>query len=342
MDDNQNVSGQNQPDSFENRLNNVNQEPAPASQPVAPTSAPMPGGPTVSPAETRTMSSDINSAPTFTPQGMEDTAEPIFSPNAASQSSNGGVLEPEIRTGGSRVVWWMGGIIVGVIILALVGYFVVYPMLNSATPETPVDVPTGQGMDQTPTEIQHQSAFALKPASTVEVAIGDQIDDAVLAALLLREGGQTAAGSVTEVVFAKNDFSVMAFSEFMSVLAPSSNDATTLSGLFEEDFTLFLYRDNAGLIWPGYVGTLKADADPNKLDSWFKALEAGQLKELFLVDPGQFSVFKNGEAMGIPDRYAAGTTAGASFGYLANENKILIGTSFNGMKEAIRLMGWAQ
>lgn len=332
MDDNQNVGGQSQPDSFENRLNTVNQEPAPA-----------PSEGTPSPAEPRTMSSDVNSAPTFAPQGMEDKAEPVFSPNTTNQPSSGGMLEPEIHTGGgSHALWWMGGIIVGIIILALIGYFVVYPMLGGGSSETPTETPIDQNTVQNPPAVQHQSVFSGEPSNTVEVAVGDQVDDAVLAALLLREGGQAAADSVTEVVFVKSNSTGMAFSEFMSVLAPSSNDATVLSELFEDDFTLFLYRDNMGLIWPGYVGTLKANGDPNKLDSWFKALETGQLKELFLVDPGTFSPFRTGEAMGIPDRYAAGTTAGASFGYLANENKILISTSFNGMKEAIRLMGWAQ
>ena len=115
MDDNQNMNGQNQPDSFEDRMNKVNQEPAPAVNQPAPleqlATQEMPGTPTATPPEPRTMASDMGSgaSPTYTPQGMDDGG-PVFSPNTNSQSAGGAMLEPEIRTGGHKAIWWIGGI----------------------------------------------------------------------------------------------------------------------------------------------------------------------------------------------------------------------------------------
>jgi hypothetical protein len=106
--------------------------------------------------------------------------------------------------------------------------------------------------------------------------------------------------------------------------------------------TVYAYTDGSGA-WPGYLATVKDDATADSIKAWFTDLEKTPAKKnFFIVDPGTIGAFKNGTIAGkYPDRYAGGTTAGASFGYLIVPEKhlVLISTSFAGMQDGVRLAG---
>jgi hypothetical protein len=131
------------------------------------------------------------------------------------------------------------------------------------------------------------------------------------------------------------------FSKFMSTVAPSAAPSATTAQLFADDFTAFVYKDEKG-VWPGYVASLKPGFSADTIRDWFSAIEKGTVSEFFISDPGKMGAFANGKVNGkYDDRYSSGTAAGASFGYLMfpQQGKVIISTSFTGIKEALRLMG---
>ena len=296
----------------------------------------------------RTMRADLGTTtpapnlPTF------DGEEPAFTPETTTPGSQDSTVDQMLAAQKSNTLIWLVGGIIGFVVLAAVGYFVVYPLFNKASSPAPTPVveqpviaqpatPTSPAPVQ-PAAAKHLSQFINPPIATVNAQLpaalpgSTQLMEAMRGALV--QQGQAALSGLTEVIVTTPTGPLSA-QEFLYATAPSIDG---YADSLETDFTAFIYKDTAG-IWPGYVMQFKAGSAQSVIVTTAAILEKLALKNFFVVDPGVLAPFKGGTVNGIWDRYAVGKTAGASFGYLVKNNKLLISTSFAGMKEALRLMG---
>lgn len=317
--------------------------PVPNINPQPPTS-PTPTG--IEEQQIRTMRADLGApAPTGLPSF--DTEEPAFTPETTVPTPQIPSVDQIVAQGGGKSHLWMilGG--VGFVVLALVGYFVVAPMFSSETPapvETPVTVtPTPTPASPAPVQpaVIHKTEFINMPTATVSqiiaVAADGSINPVQLKGAMVTQG-QAGKMGLTEIVFTDSTGAPIPLGKILTALGGDVQAAITLNTAFTNDGTVFIYKDATG-VWPGYIGEM-ASAEPANLATLTGWIESSKtLANFFIVNPGTIAPFKNGIVNNLNDRYAPGTTAGASFGYLITKNKLLISTSFAGMKEALRLMG---
>ncbi len=269
----------------------------------------------------------------FTPEPM--TREPSFTPETEN-------LMPDAigDLGSSRKSksWpWIIITIIVIVGLAAVGYFVIYPILQSNS-SAPAPAPTSQSTQPAPTPTAlapHASAFVLEPSSrnTIQPAT---LDSATIADLLKAQGAATANKAITEIIV-KSASGQVPFATYLAAIEPNFLDASSANTWLADDFTAYIYKDAKG-IWPGYIVKLKTDANQDSFAQWIAALEKNDLSGFFVTAPGKLSVFKNGTYKTISDRYATGA-GGASFSYAVINGSLVINTSFDGLKEAVRLMG---
>lgn len=314
--------------------------------------------PMLSEDQIRTMRGDLNQTGTpanepslsIPSKPVFDADEPAFSPNTSNQMPSS--VDDLIAQGGggSKKLWWIIGGVIAAIVLGLIGYFTIYGLFSSSPAEVPVetDAPTVPAQPATPaqpveplqpTTPAKTNNFINEPdgrgSATLPSAIGHNDIVKVLAAqAIAARNGMTAVSLTT-------DGSPVKFSNYFAALATGFTSTAKTEQLFTEDFTTFIYKDQNGS-WPGYVLTLKTGFVPDDLRAWFTSLEKTNGSNFFMVSPGKMEAFKDGIVNEkYPDRYAAGSTPGASLGYLMlpQQNKVIISSSFAGMKEALRLMG---
>jgi hypothetical protein len=300
--------------------------------------------------------------PVFTPETSNQMPEQISSPTPARTPAQAPTqnfaeiptVDQLVADGQKGAPWMMIGGVAGFIVLALVGYFFVYPMLTDnkpaspATPATPI-VPVTPIAPAKPVEpikpvVIHKTQFMVAPTATVNQTV-NPLANGIVKQAEIKGGfvsqGQTAKQGITEIIFADSKGTSITFDAIISSLMGSDFSSDTFkmfSNIFENDGTFFIYKDEKG-IWPGYIAEIKGTADASSVAEFSKWMEKAYLEDLFVVDPGTLAPFKNGTIGKLTDRYSAGSTAGASLGYLTTKNKLLISTSFAGMKEAIRLIG---
>lgn len=280
--------------------------------------------------DVRTMRADLG-----TPVGLPtfDAEEPAFTPETTNQIPS--VDQLVAQGGGSKKPLWLIGGVAGFIVLGLVGYFFVAPMFNKA-PSTDTATPTGGKPTVTPiTPIKpvavHKTQFINPPVATVTAVI--QLTGPNDIKGVLASQGQMAKPGITEIIFLDRDGAPIESSKFLALFLNTVPEKE-LTEIMDKDLTAFIYKDNMG-VWPGYVLQMKQ----SPTSSTDESIEGSAIKNFFVVDPGTLAPFKNGIVNNLPDRYSPGTTPGASFGYVGTKNKLLISTSYAGMKEALRLMG---
>ena len=328
----QQAEPQSAPTMSEDQIRSMRGDLAKAATPPGVTPAPTPTEPTL----------NIPAKPLF------DADEPAFSPNTSNQMPPS--VDDLIAQGGSKkkMMWVVGGII-GVLVLGAVGYFVIYPMISSvgSGPTVPTD-PTVPVVPVDPQPIQpiapqgHVSAFVNQPENQTATAVLPLPLSRNAIAGALTQIAQTAKPGLTEVTFTTGTNNApAALPGFITALTPGFANAGNAALLFEDDFTAFTYKDAQG-VWPGYVLSLKPDFKADDLRAWFAGLEKSPLSNFFIVNPGTMAPFKDGTVNGkYADRYSGGTTPGASLGYLMlpQQSKVIISSSFTGIKESLRLMG---
>ena len=126
----------------------------------------------------------------------------------------------------------------------------------------------------------------------------------------------------------------------MAIAFPELNPTTILTA-FDRDMTAFVYKDANGSR-PGYIFKLNDSANPATVSADIKSIESSDnLPNLFLTSPGAaIGVFKDGITIGdAKARYINYSTIGASFNYARFNNYLVVSTSFNGLKEAMKLLG---
>ncbi|MEK7086699.1 MAG: hypothetical protein AAB935_00375, partial [Patescibacteria group bacterium] len=115
-----------------------------------------------------------------------------------------------------------------------------------------------------------------------------------------------------------------------------------LTNNFEDDLTFFVYTNNKGT-WPGFVAKIKSDVNTANLQSDISkkiieaSTDASGLGGFFLgADPGQPQTWKTGQTSGFSNNYLAFEKAGFSINFAWIEDKLLMSSSYEGFKEAIR------
>ena len=126
----------------------------------------------------------------------------------------------------------------------------------------------------------------------------------------------------------------------MAVAFPELDQAV-IGANFDKDMTTFIYKDANGSR-PGYIFKLKDPANLATVSATIKGIESSSnLPNLFLTPPGAaVGVFKDSIAVGDSNaRYINYSSIGSSFNYAWFNNYLVVGTSFNGFKEALKLLG---
>jgi len=246
-------------------------------------------------------------------------------------------------SGGHKNLIWIISAVISVIILGIVGYFIIYPLLTNVAPTVTLDTPTDQVepiAPSQPTNSGHVSAFINEPSNREVLTLSGVLSHSTIVATLTKKAQNLIPG-VSELIMSDDAGVTIPFNIFLSSLLTGFDESQKTSLIFNDDFTAFVFKDSTGS-WPGYVATLKPGFVAEDLRSWFSSLEKSPLNNFFIVEPGTFSPFKDGVVNDkYADRYAPSSISGISFSYLVlpQQNKVLISSSFNGLKEALRLMG---
>jgi hypothetical protein len=249
--------------------------------------------------------------------------------------------------GGKSKLWWILGGVVAVLVLGGIGYFVLYGLITSVPTVTPTETetptapvaPVAPIAPVQPIAPVNPSIFINEPDAETEANLQLPLTHADILKALINQGAIVDNG-ITEVKLTTASGSPF-FTAYFAALAKNFTAPEKTAALFADQFTTVIYRDAKGS-WPAYVISLKPGFSADDLRAWFVALEKNAPTDFFIANPGKMAPYKDGVVNGkYADRYAPGTLPGASLGYLMlpQQSKVIISTSFDGMKEVLRLMG---
>lgn len=214
-----------------------------------------------------------------------------------------------------------------------------------------------------PPPFQHQSMFpAASSVGSISVMMSVPSPAGFNAALKTGLAAETTLPVFKEVLPQDSASAAIGGYSFLPLFMPSLTKEY-LTATIAEDFTAFVYKDKDG-VWPGYVVKLNRNVPPPTTDASGNPIQAPavtadatellaaikQLPTVFYVeDPGAPKAAKfNDGAKFNPKiqsvQYLAYTKAGASFNVATLKNGddsyVIWSTSFNGIKEVIKLMGF--
>lgn len=312
--------------------------PRPMTPPAFGEARPPDGRPPVRPPEIslRTMKSDLESKPPFA------SPEEILKPMAPKP----GLAKIAVKPSKLKPILIITGALIFGIALALAGYFYIFPYFFPAE-EAPAPVTTTPPAGQFPTtpDIGGPSAPSagflthlslLKTTADVQAPVTVDILDAnFLKQVLISEAGNQPAGTnVLKEVLLSGTSGQLNFSDAFPLLVPEFSKFE-LANLFEEDFTSLLFYDANG-VWPAWVAKLKAGANLSGAKTLFARIESANLTGLYLASPGTTAgSFKSGNVSGVSTRYQTFSSKGASLNYAWVGDKLVISTSFNGLKRIL-------
>ncbi|MDP3901611.1 MAG: hypothetical protein Q8Q37_01375 [bacterium] len=306
--------------------------PPPKPQPVPPPSP----TPTIHKAEEdfkiRTMNSDLRTE-------ANEVMSPSDNKESASLESSTTVQMPsaviEEEPPKAKAWYYVIVSIIIIAVLAVIGYFVVYPLLTPS--EQPTDSEAEENPPTTVIAKPHQSYFILSPAVSQAVRLTN-VDLSEISFALQTESLQPLTeGAIKELAILDDQANQISFATYISQLVPSL-DSSKLNGLLDSDFTAFLHYDTRG-VWPGYIAKIKSGIDSNELKNEISKLEATNLASLYINPSGELSLFKDGKVGFYDTRYALGERPGAAFNYGYFNDYLILSTSYNGLKAALTLLG---
>lgn len=336
----------------------------PANLPGVPSDRPKPPAPPPPEITIRTMQSDADSlrqsggagptpksftpplAPPLPPPPLSKITPSDFTAPKTAEKPTVSIIEEENKSGSSgsvkKLLKWAGALAIAILV-GVAGYLYIFPLLfpTQAPPPPPaVTLPT---QTETPanTAVPEIPAAAAPHKSLLNAS--DAIANAELAAIdpaslsnALQQEVQKSnpAGFLAELILGNAGGQVSA-SALLLALAPELT-ADVLKSILEEDFTMALYYDENGM-WPAYILKLKAEASQVEAQTEINKLEfSSNLKNFFAVDPGApGAAFKTGQAEGIATRYLAYSKKGAAFNIAWSGDKLVISTSYNGLKKIL-------
>ncbi|MEK7192062.1 MAG: hypothetical protein AAB646_00910 [Patescibacteria group bacterium] len=250
--------------------------------------------------------------------------EPVFSPTAESLAE----VPPKKNVFKTILLSLAIAIIIGSV-GALV-YFVVFPLVfPPPAPTVPTSTAPPSAPAPEPEKNAHQSYFINDPDEVVVAEINAVLED--------EAADKLPDQQVKEVVLSDENGQAR-FSDYLTALEPAFSTLDP-ANLFEDDFTAFLYYDQNGA-WPGYVAKLKPSADSASVKQSLQSIEnLLDLSRFYVENPGAFGAFKDGKAGGHVTRYAVASAPGAAFNYVLTDEFLLLSASYNGLKEALSLLG---
>ncbi|MFA5052845.1 MAG: hypothetical protein WC565_02205 [Parcubacteria group bacterium] len=234
--------------------------------------------------------------------------------------------------------------------LGFLGYKFAWPLIVSpvSTPEPlPTPTPPEPEPEPEPTPVTtHSSLFIVTPADSTEENILETVTAEFIKALF--PAGETSGvtigdGMIRELVINTAE-GPLTFPSFITAMLSEIN-APGIEAAFEDDFTLFVYKDGVNDL-PGFIAKVKPEAAASTLDAVSTALEASpNLKNFYLTDPGTISAFRAGTVGVNPIRYATFTTAGYAFNYgwfknVAGDTYLIAASSYKGITEAAKRAGF--
>ncbi len=338
-------------------------QPQPQFNPRPPQPPMMPSGGVVPPPPPpeigmRTMASDASSMrqsggmqpqpKTFRPEDLAGA------PTFQSQPAVAPAPRPAEPPAPNKFLVVLGGVIVVLIIAGVVFLLFLKPIFlgtggqNLGTAQLPATTTgTSSPTDLTATStigaeipaFSHKSFFVTAPALSVISVLDKPTLASLTTSVQALTASSEAAGSLKELMLAGPNFMT---SDLLTLMLPDV-DATTTADNLRRDFTSFVYYDKDG-VWPGYVFELKETAATSTKATLSADVEKSKnLANFYLTTPGaaKASVFKDGAPIkNNTVRYLSYTKAGSSFNYAWLGNDLVISTSFNGFKEAAKLMGF--
>ncbi len=292
------------------------------------------------------------------PQGSLGEPRPAAAP----------AIETEAPKGGSwkKIVLW-GGILIVIVGAGVAGYLFVYPALfpqvppaPPAPPVTPVQTPaptpapvvapattteattTPLGVASTtpapaPTAAApaHVSLLA-SVANTVPLTISP-LDLVTLKAALQTEAQKLGAtDTLTEITLQDGNNQMLTSASLMPAILPDLT-AATVTKLFAPDMTTALYKDANG-VWPVYILQLNSASSQVEAQPTVTGLESSlNLANLFISAPGTAgaTAFKSGTVGAVATRYMPYSATGASLNIAWSGTKLVISTSYNGVKKVL-------
>lgn len=313
--------------------------------PVRP--APVPPPPAVRPPEItlRTMKSDLDALKL----GATPAPKPFSGITAPAEGAAPAkpLAKIELKGKSSKSIFIISGVIVFGIIIALLGYYVIFPIIFPATVPTapaPASAPGPSVIPPAPTPVipqipsanirPHQSLLSVPAEFQAAVSLATVNLSTLKQSLVNQVAAGTAPNTLKELTLSDTNGQV-AFANILSLLLPELTQGE-LSNLFEDDFTALLYHDADG-DWPIWVAGLKTGADLTAAKTLVSRLEnSSALANLYLSSPGTpTGGFKTGQINNVSTRYLVFSQKGASFNYAWVGNKLVISASFNGLKKVL-------
>ncbi|MBI2013423.1 MAG: hypothetical protein HYS87_01190 [Candidatus Colwellbacteria bacterium] len=277
--------------------------------------------------------------------------EPIFEPKSTFSTEQKPIVEEIVKKKHPNLIIIIIGITAFVVLGGVAVYFLVLPMFGGqGEPVEPVPPPAevmppppvAEPEPPPPPAFMHQSLFTAGAVESVNLSLTALTPSEVASAISTSIGEETAAPATKEIGFQFEGATVNSFALLEALFGTLTEETRNL---FVEDFTGFVYKDANGL-WPGYVfGLTGANVDAT-------APAITLLKStptlFYTSDPGNPSgVFKEGSKFSASIQsveYLPYSLTGASFNVALalHDSKLyaVVSTSFNGIKEAFRLLGW--
>lgn len=253
------------------------------------------------------------------------------------------------------------GIITVIIVvgLALLGYFVIYPMFfaaptfqPSATTQTPSETPSVPATPATSTENPVSTATSsavattTAPSAPAHVSLFKTSPEGTLTAATVTTGAGLSGLSISttggpkliEINYADQSGQPIGFSSIMqTVFGLNFSSSSVLGSAWNDQGTAgFVYVDASGTPWLGFVTAINSNASLAAVKSAFaQSFEAASgWSGAFASDPGTAGTWKSGTTDGVANRYLT-FSSGMSLNYGWSGNDLVISTSYAGFKDAL-------
>ncbi len=298
------------------------------SRPAAPPPPPSPMMPKITPADFTTPK----------PASMVSPSGPVAQKPVIEEEKSG-------RDWKKMIIWGVAFILI--ISAGIGGYMFIYPVLFPPTLPPPAPAittppvteipaaPAESPVTEIPTALKPHASL-LASSDSVSQVISDLASFESLKAPLVQEGQKEfPAGSLSEI-FLGNSGGQADASVVLPLLLPEFS-ADSIKSIFEEDFTTAVFYDANGA-WPSYILKLNINSSIVEGQAAAATLESSaNLGNLFLSDPGTANTggFKTGQVSGIATRYLPYSKTGASLNIAWTTDKLVISTSYNGLKKVL-------
>jgi hypothetical protein len=325
------------------------------------------GNPTPPPPAGMAMKEQTNNPSGFNLPEMDfgGPTPPVVGAPGSGTSSPSPVPPP--KKGGKGIFALIITLII-VVGLAILGYFVIYPMFfatptiqpavttNNQTPpagntistNTPPAATTGPAITTTTTTASTTTATTTASASTTpetHVSLFKTPADESMTATTVVTGATIAglnvspvnAPKLVEVAYKDQTGNPIGFTSIMQTVFGLNLNSPALQNVWNDKNTAgFVYVDASGTQWLGYVTSVNASSSLAAVKTAFdQVFEANtNWAGAFVNKPGTPGTWKSGNTNGITNRYLSFSN-GESINYGWVGNDLVISTSYAGFKDAL-------